>query len=436
MAEMWLLYTGILIFTGIISLAEAATAVSKRAKLEPALKRGSANARFVLENLGRQSSLHQSLQLLVFIMLFICGMNGFDLWREMAIFCTLNLGLFAGKALFTSFLLSIPLSLFLFHLLAVLVPQRIAAIKPEPIAIFMAPFTRLLYRLFRPFVWITGNITNFIFRLLGLPQSNGDSSVTEEEVIEMIAQGTSSGTIEEVEQDMLERVLLLGDRSVASLMTNRIEIEWIDLQESNDEILQKITSSNHSLFPVCDGEIDRLAGILNSKKFLIASRNKKIVSLKNLVEKARIIPENMKALTALEEFKASKTKMAVVVDEYGSVQGLLTQSDLFDAIIAEHDLPDEENEISIVQRDENSYLIDALLPFEEFLQYFEVEEVANEDRSGFHSLGGFILHLSRQIPSTGQRFHWKNFEFEVVDMDGNRIDKIMLTILPESEEKP
>jgi putative hemolysin len=136
----------------------------------------------------------------------------------------------------------------------------------------------------------------------------------------------------------------------------------------------------------------------------------------------------MKALTALEEFKASKTKMAVVVDEYGSVQGLLTQSDLFESIVAEHDLPDEENEISIVQRSESSYLIDALLPFEEFLQYFEVEDVAAEDRSGFHSLGGFILHLSKQIPATGQRFHWKNFEFEVVDMDGNRIDKIMLNI--------
>jgi len=139
-------------------------------------------------------------------------------------------------------------------------------------------------------------------------------------------------------------------------------------------------------------------------------------------------------LSALEEFKASKAKIAVVVDEYGAVQGLLTQSDLFESIVAEHDLPDEENETSIIQRDENSFLIDALLPFEEFLQYFEVEDVAPEDRTGFHSLGGFILHLSRQIPATGERFHWKNFELEVVDMDGNRIDKILLTIQELKEE--
>ncbi len=434
MAELWLLYTGILIFTGIVSLAEAATAVSKRAKLESALKRGSANARFVLENLGRQSSLHQSLQLLMIIMIFICGMNSFDLWKETAIFCTLEFGLYAERALFTSFILSIPLSLYLIHLLIILAPQKIAAIKPEPIAIFMAPFTRLLHRLLRPLVWITGTTTNVFFRLLGLPQSKGVSGVTEEEVIEMIAQGTSSGTIEEVEQDMLERVLLLGNRSVASLMTNRIEVEWLDVNDPAEKILKMIIESNHSLFPVCDDEVDKVVGILNSKKFLVATQQQKTPALRSLLEKARIIPENMKALTALEEFKANKTKIAIVVDEYGAVQGLITQSDLFDSIVAEHNLPDDENEISIIQRNENSFLVDALLPFEEFLQYFEVDDVAAEDRTGFHSLGGFILHLSKEIPATGDSFFWKNFQLEVVDMDGNRIDKILITILNKKED--
>jgi putative hemolysin len=218
-------------------------------------------------------------------------------------------------------------------------------------------------------------------------------------------------------------------------MTNRIEVEWIDIQDSQEEIQAKIIESNRSLFPVCDGELDKVLGILSSKKFLITARKSKTASLRTLLEPARIVPENMKALTALEEFKANKAKMAVVVDEYGSVQGLITQSDLFESIIAEHDLPDEENETSIVQRNENSFLVDALLPFEEFLQYFEIEEVATEDRTGFHSLGGFILHLSKQIPATGEKFTWKNFEFEVVDMDGNRIDKILLTIQSNQQEE-
>jgi putative hemolysin len=178
--------------------------------------------------------------------------------------------------------------------------------------------------------------------------------------------------------------------------------------------------------------LDKIQGILSSKKFLIALQQESNPSLRKLMDTVRVVPENMKALTALEDFKASKAKIAVVVDEYGSVQGILTQSDLFEAIVAEHDIPDEQNETSIVQRDENSYLIDALLPFDEFLQYFEIDQVEAEDRSGFHSLAGFILHLSKQIPGTGDRFTWKNYEFEVVDMDGNRIDKVMVTIRDES----
>jgi putative hemolysin len=200
------------------------------------------------------------------------------------------------------------------------------------------------------------------------------------------------------------------------------------MHASDESILETIAKSNHSLFPVCDKELDKIAGILNAKKFLLALQTGNKPEIRDLLDPVKVIPENMKALTAVEEFKANKTKMAVVVDEFGAVQGVITQPDLFESIVAEHDMPDEENEISIIQRDENSYLIDALLPFEEFLQYFEIEDVAPEDRSGFHTMGGFILHLTKQIPKTGERFEWKNFLFEVVDMDGNRIDKIMMTI--------
>ncbi len=286
-------------------------------------------------------------------------------------------------------------------------------------------------KLVSPLIWLLSGTTDGILRIFGIDSHTEEVQVTEEEVKELIAQGTNSGTIEELEQDMMERVLLLGDRSVASLMTNRIEVEWIDVNAETQDILEKIVESNHSLFPVCDDEIDKVVGVLSSKKFLVALQRERMANIRYLMDNARVIPENMKALAALEEFKANKTKIAVVVDEYGSVQGVLTQSDLFESIVAEHDTPDEENEISIIQREENSYLIDALLPFEEFLQYFEIDDVAQEDRTGFHSLGGFILHLSKQIPSTGDRFEWKNYEFEVVDMDVNRIDKLMVTIKEE-----
>jgi putative hemolysin len=434
MTELWILLLSLIVLTAIISLAEAALSHSKRSKLEPSLKKGSKSARFVLENLGRQNNIHKSLQLFQLVFIFIYGTAFVPLLREVIIFCSQTLLLFSHEAIPAGFLISLLPQLFLMHLLGFLIPQRIAVVRPEPIAIFMAPAIRLMHRIAQPFIWVTSSISNLVFKILGLPKINGDSQVTEEEVIEMIAQGTSSGTIEEVEQDMLERVLLLGDRSVASLMTNRIEVEWLDVNDPAEKILKMIIESNHSLFPVCDDEVDKVVGILNSKKFLVATQQQKTPALRSLLEKARIIPENMKALTALEEFKANKTKIAIVVDEYGAVQGLITQSDLFDSIVAEHNLPDDENEISIIQRNENSFLVDALLPFEEFLQYFEVDDVAAEDRTGFHSLGGFILHLSKEIPSTGDSFFWKNFQLEVVDMDGNRIDKILITILNKKED--
>jgi len=407
---------------------------SKRSKLEHSLKKGSKNARFVLENLGRQSKIHKSLQLFQLVFIFIYGSAFLHLSSSAQTFCSETLLLNSQESIPVAFLISLLPQLFAMHLLGFLIPQRIAVVRPEPIAVFMAPAIRLMHRIAQPFIWVTSSISNLVFKIMGLPKINGDSQVTEEEVIEMIAQGTSSGTIEEVEQDMLERVLLLGDRSVASLMTNRIEVEWLDVNDPAEKILKMIIESNHSLFPVCDDEVDKVVGILNSKKFLVATQQQKTPALRSLLEKARIIPENMKALTALEEFKANKTKIAIVVDEYGAVQGLITQSDLFDSIVAEHHLPDEENEISIIQRNENSFLVDALLPFEEFLQYFEVDDVAAEDRTGFHSLGGFILHLSKEIPSTGDSFFWKNFQLEVVDMDGNRIDKILITILHKKED--
>lgn len=434
MTELWILLLSLIVLTAIISLAEAALSHSKRSKLEHSIKKGSKNARFVLENLGRQSKIHKSLQLFKLVFIFIYGTAFVPLLREVIIFCSQTLLLFSHDAIPVGFLISLLPQLFAMHLLGFLIPQRIAVVRPEPIAIFMSPAIRLIHRIALPFTWVTSSISNLIFKILGLPKINVDSQVTEEEVIEMIAQGTSSGTIEEVEQDMLERVLLLGDRSVASLMTNRIEVEWLDVNDPAEKILKMIIESNHSLFPVCDDEVDKVVGILNSKKFLVATQQQKTPAIRSLLEKARIIPENMKALTALEEFKANKTKIAIVVDEYGAVQGLITQSDLFDSIVAEHHLPDEENEISIIQRNENSFLVDALLPFEEFLQYFEVDDVAAEDRTGFHSLGGFILHLSKEIPSTGDSFFWKNFQLEVVDMDGNRIDKILITILNKKED--
>jgi putative hemolysin len=421
----------LIVSNGLLSMAEIAIISSKRSRLETQAKKGSRGARTALELSSKPSRFLSTVQIGITITGILTGIfsgKSLIVWLNQLL---IDAGIEVTTANWIAFPSVVIVVTFFSLVIGELVPKRIGMHNPERIASTLAPLMNGISRLVSPLIWLLSGTTDGILRIFGIDSHTEEVQVTEEEVKELIAQGTNSGTIEELEQDMMERVLLLGDRSVASLMTNRIEVEWIDVNAETQDILEKIVESNHSLFPVCDDEIDKVVGVLSSKKFLVALQREKMANIRYLMDNARVIPENMKALAALEEFKANKTKIAVVVDEYGSVQGVLTQSDLFESIVAEHDTPDEENEISIIQREENSYLIDALLPFEEFLQYFEIDDVATEDRTGFHSLGGFILHLSKQIPSTGDRFEWKNYEFEVVDMDVNRIDKLMVTIKEE-----
>ncbi len=423
-----LVIMGLIVFNGLLSMAEIAIISSKKSRLENMAKKGSTGAKKALELSSRPTRFLSSVQIGITVIGILTGIFSGQGLIEFFILKLQAFGLGKEPAELLSVFVVVTIVTFGSLIIGELIPKRIGLNKPEKIAAFIAPFMKLVALVASPLIWLLSVTTDGILRLFGIHGHKEDTQVTEEEVIEIIAQGTSSGTIEELEQDMMERVLLLGDRSVASLMTNRIEIEWLDMHASQDNILEAIAKSNHSMFPVCDHELDKVSGILNAKKFLLALQAGLKPEIRYLLDPVKVIPENMKALTAVEEFKANKIKMAIVVDEFGAVQGVVTQLDLFESIVAEHDMPDDENEISIIQRDENSYLIDALLPFEEFLQYFEIEDVAPEDRSGFHTMGGFILHLTKQIPKTGERFEWKNFLFEVVDMDGNRIDKIMMTI--------
>lgn len=420
---------GLIAAHALFTLSEYSFESARRNRLEHLAKKGSALARIALSLGQKRDRMLFSIQAGYGLILLLIGVSFGNLLPELEnMLFPRGLSGFSALATLAAGLLGLG---FVFLLFGIQIPRKLAQRFPENLAPFLAPLVRAWIGVTSPAFWMLSGISDWLLRLFGWKPGNGDNQVTEEEVIELIAQGTHSGTIEELEQDMMERVLLLGDRNVASLMTNRVEVEWFDLQTDPLVVLDKIAGSNHTLFPVCDGELDKIQGVLSSKKFLVALKKNPGSSLRDLMDPVRVVPENMKALTALEEFKASKAKIAVVVDEYGSVQGLLTQSDLFEAIVAEHDIPDDQNETAIVQRDENSWLVDALLPFDEFLQYFEIDDVEAEDRAGFHSLAGFILHLSRQIPHTGDRFIWKNYEFEVVDMDGNRIDKVIVTIREE-----
>jgi len=308
-----------------------------------------------------------------------------------------------------------------------LVPKRIGMRFPEPIAKAVAGPMLLLSAITKPFVWLLTKASDGIIRILRLKASSEDQ-VTEEEIKAIIQEGTQTGAIDEIEQDIVERVFHLGDRRIASLMTHRNDIIWLDVSEPIERVYEDIQSEVHSIYPVCDGEFDKVVGIVYIKDLFIARTKKEITSLRDLIKPVLFLPENNTAYDVLAKFKESKIHYALVVDEYGSSQGLVTINDILEALVGEFDelnLPD----YSIIEREDGSYLVDAALPFYDFLKYFDMEEEFEMlDELEYNTLAGFILHQLEHIPKEGERLDWKQYEFEIVDMDATRIDKVMFTL--------
>ncbi|ANH79948.1 hemolysin [Niabella ginsenosidivorans] len=306
-----------------------------------------------------------------------------------------------------------------------LVPKRIGLSSPEKIAKFVARPMKWISVVTYPFIWLLTKSSGLIGKLLNIKTE--DNQVTEEEIKAMISEGTEQGTLEETEQEIIERVFHLSDRNITSLMTHRSDIVWFHVNDTAESIREKILKEPHSIYPICDGEIDHIKGVLSLKDLYT---NKDTVPFKDLMRPALFVPENNTAFRVMEKFKESQLHSCFIVDEYGSVLGMITLNDILEAIIG--DMPEEdEDDYEITEREDGSYLVDAQIPFYDFLSYFDKAEWMNEGEQEFDTLAGFILHKLKQIPSTGDKLDWNGFDFEIVDMDGHRIDKVLVTISQE-----
>jgi len=261
-------------------------------------------------------------------------------------------------------------------------------------------------------------------KLLGIKPN--DSAVTEEEIKSLIQEGTTGGAIEEIEQEIVQNVFQLGDRKITSLMTNRQEIVYLDLEDDLEENKAKITEYRHSVFPLCNGGVDEVVGLIYTKDFLGKDLDTELLRLNELKRDALFVPENNRAYQVLERFRERRQYVGVIVDEYGGVLGIVTLNDILDVLVG--DIDDNTDQYEIRKRDDGSYLIDAQLPFEDFLSYFDITITPQNrrDLTGFDTLGGFALHILKDIPQTGEQFAWQSYRFEIVDMDKSRIDKIMV----------
>ena len=325
--------------------------------------------------------------------------------------------------------ISVLIITFVAIVLGELVPKRLAVNHPETVTSVIALPLNNLVKITYPVVYLLNFFTDTIVRLLGIKPST-EPQITEEEIKVLIEQGTEEGTFEEVEQDMVERVFRLGDRPVSSFMTPRPEVIWLDLADSITQNREKIIENGYSRYPVCQEGIDNILGIIPVTNLLARSFTGEQMDLTVGLREPIFVPESTRGLKVLELFKQTVNHVALVVDEYGVIQGLVTLNDILIEIVGDVPSDEEEEEPQAVKRDDGSWLLDGMLTMDEFFELFDMEEeIESHSRDSYQTLGGLVMtHLGR-IPAVTDSFEWKDMRFEVMNMDGNRVDKILVKIL-------
>jgi putative hemolysin len=307
-----------------------------------------------------------------------------------------------------------------------LVPKRVGLNDPERIASAVASSMNTISRIASPVISILGWSTDLILKAINV-KPIVKAPVTEEEIKILIEEGTRAGVFEETEQDIMERVFRLGDRRADTIMTPRSEIVWLDVDDAPEDMQRKIASGSYSLFPVCKRRLDNVLGIVQAKDLLSCSIKDLKVDLKTSLLPPQFIPESMHALRILERFKQTGIHLAIVLDEYGSVRGVVTLTDILEAIVGDIPHIQELAEPQIVQREDGSWLVDGMLSVEEFKEAVQIDELPGEKSGVFQTMGGFIMMRLERIPVTGDHFNWDGYRFEVVDMDEHRVDKLLVS---------
>ncbi len=413
----------LILINGILAMSEAALLASRKVKLQQMANEGDKNAAAALELLKNPNTFLSTIQIGITLIGVLAGaVGGATISTALAVSMQ-NLP-YVGEYSESISLGIVVLSITVLTIwLGELVPKRLGIHKPERIAKVVVGPMIYISKMFSPLVKLMSNATELILTLFGIKPTN-EPPITEEELQVLIDQGTQAGVFEEAEQDMVEGVFSLGDTRVYSVMTPRTEIVWLDVSDSTEEILDKIGGSPYSRFPVRQDSLETIVGIVKSRDLLVTTLSKKEIALKELAKPAYFIPETMLASRALEVLKKNNTEMLLVVDEFGGVQGLLTINDILEEIVGVM----EGEEPQATQRQDGSWLLDGMLEVDEFKEIFNLKGLPHEDE--YETLSGFIMTSLGRLPQTADHFEWESLRFEVIDMDGRRVDKVLVTSKP------
>lgn len=307
-----------------------------------------------------------------------------------------------------------------------LAPKRLALSHAETIAARVARPMYALARLTAPVVYVLSASTDLLLRVVGA-RSSLEPPVTEEEIKIMIAQGAKVGVFDEAEKDLVTGVFRLAERRVSTLMTPRPEIVWFDINEPPQEIWRQMAASGHSAFPIYEGAVDNVLGIVNAKDLWARTVAGQPIDLRQALVPPLFVPESMAALRVLELLREKRRHLALVIDEFGSIQGLVTLFDVLEAIVGEMPSAAPWDEPEVVRREDGSWLLDGALPVDEMRELLDLDRLPDQERGAYETLGGFVMMMLGRIPTAGERFEWEGYCFEVMDMDRLRVDKVLVT---------
>jgi putative hemolysin len=416
----------LIILNGVFSMSEIALISARKNRLETAAKKGNPAAKVALDLANTPNKFLSTVQIGITLIGILTGIySGDKITTDVQNFVA---GFEILKPYANSVAVGIVVIILTFFSLVLgeLVPKRIGLNYPETIAKAVAVPMKIVSKITAPFIWLLTISTEFILDVFRI-KPTADGKVTEEEIKAIIKEGTEVGEVQEIEQDIVERVFHIGDRKVNSLMTHRKSVDYLSLEDSPEKLKNKVLNDLHSFYPVCHDNLDEIIGIVSLKE-LFLNFEKGSFDLKSMINEPVYFIEHTSAYKALEVFKKSKIHYALVVDEHGVFQGIITLNDILEALVGNaSDFYEEE--FQLVVREDGSWLVDGHYSLHDFLSYFDMDEHINDYE--VTTVSGFMITELGDIPKQGQKLIWNKLEFEVIDMDGVKIDKILIKNLKE-----
>ncbi|PPL02393.1 hemolysin family protein [Parapedobacter indicus] len=424
-----LIILALILLNGIFSASEIAIVSSRKARLQVLVDRKNAAAKQVLKLKDSPNQFLSTVQIGITLIGILTGIfGGATLAQRLDVYLS-EITWMDGYSSQVSVLIVVIVITFLTLVLGELVPKRIGLAMPEKYATIIAFPMNILSRIVAPFVWLLSVTTEGIVRLLNIKTSQ--NAVTEEEIKALVDEGADTGAIEHIEHEIVDRVFSLGDKRAVNLMTHRSNIVWLDINDGYDIHKQIILKNGHTVYPVCQGGLDNVIGVVHIKSLLKQYLIAQPIQLEQLTHPLNYVHENSSAYSILNKFKTSKIHQAIVLDEYGALQGIVTINDILSSLVGDISDSDTAERPEIIRREDGSLLIDGQYQIDDLFTALNID-ISEEEEVGLASINtiaGLVLLKLGHMPTAGERMQWKDHEFEVVDMDGNRIDKILVKFL-------